>query len=309
VGFGDEILACPDLFPARRAGEPWGDGELVLDFVGAVFRFSGLSAAQTAAARRRFAGVIVVGTVPGDVTETRVFRVDPADFLPFAPAGREYRLDLDPGPDAVRMAGVGFMARFEWRPSLAGGLWTDSESPERFPDVLENYLRPLAAYRLLDDGTLFVHSAALVAGGSALLFPGRSGAGKSTLSGLAGRAGWTVLSDELNAVRAGGEPARVTQVPFAGDHGKAARVAGSFPLRAIGRLRQAASDAQRPIGPAEALALLYAATPYLNLDPWRGPRAEALLADLAARVPAVELAFHRGSDLAVLNEVATAPIG
>lgn len=309
MSFGDELLATPDLFPARRAGEPWGDGELVLDFVGGAFRFSGLSPAQEALARDRFADVVRPGAAPAGATLTRVFRVDPADFLPFTPAGREYRLDLDPGPDAVRMAGLGFMARLDWRPSLAGGLWTDAESPERFPDVLENYLRPLAAYHALEEGTLLVHSAALVSGECAFLFPGRSGAGKSTLSGLAVRAGWTVLSDELNAVHAVGETARVAQVPFAGDHGKAVRVTGDFPLRAIGRLRQAVTDGQQSIGPAEALALLYAATPYLNLDPWRGPRAESLLSDLVARVPAVELAFRRGSDLAVLSEVATAAIG
>ena len=49
MSFGARFLAFPDLFPARRAGEPWGDREVALDLPGGPYLISGLSAVQAAA--------------------------------------------------------------------------------------------------------------------------------------------------------------------------------------------------------------------------------------------------------------------
>ena len=54
MSFGAGFLHNPDLFPARPAGEPWGDRELVLDLPGGPYRFSGLSADQVESALGRF---------------------------------------------------------------------------------------------------------------------------------------------------------------------------------------------------------------------------------------------------------------
>ncbi|HYN21339.1 MAG TPA: hypothetical protein VE078_10295, partial [Thermoanaerobaculia bacterium] len=92
MSFGETFLHNPDLFPARRSGEPWGDRKLVLDLPGGPYRFSGLSEDQEQAALDRF-GVLAVPGVPA--VETEIFRAFPADFRDIDTRGWSYDLDLD----------------------------------------------------------------------------------------------------------------------------------------------------------------------------------------------------------------------
>jgi hypothetical protein len=46
MSFGDRFLRCPDLFPARRAGELSGDRELLVELPGGPYVFSGLCPSQ-----------------------------------------------------------------------------------------------------------------------------------------------------------------------------------------------------------------------------------------------------------------------
>lgn len=300
MSFADSFLTCPDLFPARRGGEPWGDEELRCGFVGGAYHLTGLAAAQHEAIAARF------GAFPapaGVAVRLDVFRAAEEDFLPIPLDGREYRLDVDYAPRAVRLAGHRLIGLLEWREEgLAAALWTSTVEAGAFAEALENVLRVVAAYRVVENGGVLVHSAAIAWDDGACLFPGRSGAGKSTLSGLAAARGLTVLSDELNALTAG-RPAEVEQVPFAGDHGQSRRVEGRMPLVAVCRLRQAATDDLRPLGPGETAAQLVAASPYLNRDPYRASAAEEILAAVASATPGWELSFRRDSDLAVLGRL------
>ena len=54
MSFGTEFLNCPELFPARRAGEPWGDHHVTIDFLGGPYLFSGLHQTQVEAVRNHF---------------------------------------------------------------------------------------------------------------------------------------------------------------------------------------------------------------------------------------------------------------
>lgn len=282
--FGAAFLTRPDLFPARRSGEAWGELALTIALPGGPYRFSGLNAAQAEAVRARF-GAHLAGET-GAAVETLLFRLAEEECREIDTRGWEYGLDLDPAPAAVRMAGLRLAGRLDWRPGLAGALWTPDAGSEAFAGIFENFFRVLTAYRLLERGGVLVHGAAVVAGGWSLLALGRSGAGKTTFSRLALARGAEVLSDDLNALRRTAEGTVVEKLPFTGDFGDlgdSASPAGPFPLAALLRLEKSPDDALVPLGRAEATGLLLACSPYVNVDPHRR---EALLANLAALLPA-----------------------
>ena len=306
MSFGHGFLRHPDLFPGRRSGEPWGERNVSLDVPGGPYRFAGLAAAQEEALRQRFGG-LCRPAVPGKEIEgigTAVFRAPVSDFLEIDTRGWEYALDLDPAPGAVRVAGLRLMARLDWVPGLAGGLWTPEAAGEEWASVCENYLRILVAYRLLAEGGVVLHSAGItdgVTGAAAWLLLGPSGAGKTTASRLCLAAGAEILSDDLNAVLPGtGAGPVVARLPFTGDLGaRDARDAGpgTYPLRGLLRLRQGAREELAPLSPASALAALAAAAPSVNRDPFRREALLAVLERLARAVPAWELTFSLGADL------------
>lgn len=276
MSFGERFLAQPDLFPARPSGEAWGPRVAVLDLPGGPYRFTGLSEAQAAIVGERFAGRRLPDSVPGAVAAA-VFRAAPTDFLTFDTRGWEYALDTDFAADSVRLAGIAIAARLDWRPALAGALWTPDGGEELFAGIFENFFRVLAAYRLLETGGAILHSAGVVRGGGAFLFLGRSGAGKTTISRLSEARGATVLSDDMNAlVLDGGRPA-VAALPFTGDLGDRGSAPSRHPLHALVRLEKAAEDGLLPLSRAEAAACLFACSPFVNADPHRR---EALFGNL-----------------------------
>jgi hypothetical protein len=305
MSFGDEFLSHPDLFPGRRSGEPWGSGSLTLDVPGGPYLFSGLAATQIAALEMRF-GRLCRGVTEKTATGigTAVFRAPAADFLDLDTRGWEYTLDLDHAERSVRIAGLRLMARLDWSlaDALAGGLWTPEAAGEEWASVLENYLRLLAAYRLLAEGGVLLHSAGVTDGTSAWLLLGPAGAGKTTASRLCLAAGAEVLSDDLNAVivQEGGR-AVVARLPFTGDLGERQGGGpgdpGETPLRGVLRLRQGPGARLVPLSRASALAALIAAAPYANRDPFRREALLAVCERLAWAVPAWELTFSLGADL------------
>ncbi len=301
LSFGGGFLRHPDLFQGRRSGEAWGDRGVTLDVPGGPYRFSGLAAAQEEAVRRRFGG-LCRPLVEREEIATAVFRAPLADFLEIDTRGWEYALDLDHAPLSVRVAGLRLMARLDWGPGLAGGLWTPEAVGEEWTSVCENYLRLLAAYRLLAAGGVVLHSAGVTGGSdgtAAWLLLGPSGAGKTTASRLCLAAGAEVLSDDLNAVLPGtGAGPVVARLPFTGDLGaRDVRDEGGWPLRGVLRLRQGPREALAPLSPAAALAALAAAAPYVNRDPFRREALLTVLERLARAVPAWELTFSLGADL------------
>jgi hypothetical protein len=302
MSFGDGFLRFPDLFPGRRSGEPWGERSVVVDVAGGPYLVAGLSAAQEEAARRKFAGLCREAATGGEIP-IQIFRSPAADFLERDTRGWEYTLDMDYSAGSVRLAGLRLMARIDWTPALAGGLWTCHAEGEHWVSVFENYLRVLTAYRLLERGGAMLHSAGVTDGASAWLLLGPSGAGKTTSSRLCLEKGAQVLSDDLNAVVLSGEGpeerrACLEWLPFAGDLGeRPGDSPGRLPLAALLRLVQGTEDRLRPISPAAALAGLVAAAPFVNRDPWRREALFATLERLARSAPAYELTFSLNGGL------------
>jgi hypothetical protein len=215
----------------------------------------------------------------------------------------------------VRVAGLNLMARLDWPAAGAGeaagtalraGLWTCEDEGELFAPVLENHLRAAYAYRLAATGGALIHSAGVVFEGRAFLLTGPSGAGKTTAASLCLAQGGSVLSDDLNALRAA--PAergaagafQVEKLPFTGDLGETGTAGGRWPLAAVvrlRRLRKGEADAIRPLTPGAALAALLASAPIVNRDPYRREPLLATLEEVALTVPAYELTFRLGAGL------------
>ena len=288
TGFGQAFLHEPDLFPARRSGEPWDQEELAFELADDRYVFSGLAASDVHALRARYGPVLLAGGGPG--IETLVFRADPRDFLDRDPRS-PVRFDLDYSEDCVRLAGHGIVARLDWRPSLRGALWTSARG-RSFVGVFENYFRVLLAHRLLEAGGALVHSAGVRDETGAYLLFGPSGAGKSTLCGQVRAAGGGLVSDDLNAVCLREGRPFLAPVPFFGDHEPDASPQ-PLPLRAIGRLSKSPDASLVPIEPAECLASLVACSPFVSLDPYRVDLLLSNLGSVLERVPAFELRFSR----------------
>jgi hypothetical protein len=302
MSFAATYLANPDLFPARPGGEPWGDREVTVDLPGGPYRFRGFCASQEEAVRQRFgpfcrpAGTAAGETAGDRAVETRVFRMAVADFRAIDPRGWEYGIDLDFAPASVRLAGLRFLGRLDWRPGgLGGALWTCETAGEELSGTVENFFRALLAYRLLDQGGVVLHSSGVAPHGETgpgFLFLGRSGAGKTTVARQALERGGLVLSDDMNAVSSPARgPARLERLPFTGDLGAREPAPRSFPLGAFFRLEKSARDEMRPLSRAQAVACLLACSPFVNTDPYREERLMEVLAGLAGRAPAYALSF------------------
>ena len=302
MSFGDQFLRCPDLFPARVAGEPWGTRSLTINFLGKRYLVSGLEEGQADAIRAHFGSYCVASDseIPSMV-EIRIFRADEEDFRTFDLRGWDYTLDLDYRDTSVGVAGLDFMGLVEVGSDLFGALWTPARDADGFCGAFENFLRVTAQYDLVESGGVLLHSAAIVIDGFAYLFPGRSGAGKSTLCGLAQTAGWQILSDELNAVSMRDGATYVRQVPFAGDLGRMRCTLESFPLAAISRLRQSNDEAIRPISPSQTLAAMLACSPFVNLDPHRSEKTTTVLEAIASGHPGFTLSFSTEGTLKALE--------
>jgi hypothetical protein len=287
--FAERFLVHPDLFPARLAGEPWGDRELGVELAGESCRLSGLSESQQRSLSRRFAGFTSTGS--DAAAELRLFRIDWRELHSPDTRGLELTLELDPAPESLRAAGLHVLARVEWRAAPAAGLWTPHEG-EACAGACENLLRLLAAYRLLERGGLLLHSAGIVDGDRAHVFLGRSGAGKTTLAHLSVAEGRSVLSDDLNAVLPGAQGPVAWAMPFAGDM-RADAASLPRPLDGLYRLRQASGHAREREPRASMLAAAVACAPYVNRDPHRLGALLRAAAALVDSVPGYRLAFAR----------------
>lgn len=266
MSFAERFVRFPELFPARNAGERWGDGTLTIALPGGPYVFTGLSPSQLTAMEERYAGCVADEAAAAPAVETALFRVEREEFLPVDTRGWEYELDLDPAPGLLRLAGMSLMARIERGRGAGTAVWTPETEGGHFIGVVENVFRPLVAYRVLERGGIMVHSSGVVVEGKGFLFVGRSGAGKSTLASLALESGRAILSDDLNVILPSGGGWVVEQLPFAGEYpGLGAR--GSFPLRAIQRLEKGPEHEVSRMSAARGFAALFECTPYVNVDP------------------------------------------
>lgn len=300
MAFGEAYLRHPDLFPARLAGEGWGEEMVELDFVGGPYRFENLSSAQAADLRERFGPLC--RRPQGEALVTRLFRLEENELLRPDLTGTDYTFDRAPAPEHVALSGWDFLARIELN-GMKGGLFTPENGGLAFLCLFENYFRVVVAYRLLELGGVLLHSSAAVLEGRAHLFLGASGAGKTTAARMSRDRGLNVLSDDINALCPQGDEVVVEKLPFAGEMAQEPTGRQSWPLGSLHRLRKG-GNSREPLRGSQTLALLLSCSPFVNADPWRHERLVAVLEGWVGRFPAFELQFQLGVDFWPLIEKA-----
>ena len=123
MSFGEGVLTDPDLFPARPAGEAWGDHSVLLDLIGGPYRISGLTDLQVRRIQKDYGPLVLEEEIePG--AQLRVFRMAPSDFEPVPEDQELYRVDIDHAQQWVRLACHEFLGRIDWDPGLQAALWT-----------------------------------------------------------------------------------------------------------------------------------------------------------------------------------------
>ena len=301
MAFGESYLRHPDLFPARLAGQRWGEEVVELDFVGGPYRFEGLSPQQAADLRERF-GPLCRPPL-GEALVTRLYRLEENELLRPDLTGTDYTFDRAPAAQHVALSGWDFLARIELN-GIKGGLWTPEDGGLAFLCLFENYFRVVVAYRLLELGGVLLHSSAAVFADKAHLFLGPSGAGKTTAARMSRDRGLPVLSDDINALCPQGDEVVVEKLPFAGEMAQEPTGRQSWPLGSLHRLRKG-GHSREPLRGSQTLALLLGCSPFVNADPWRQERLVAVLMGLVGRFPAFELGFEVGVDFWPLVEEGT----
>jgi hypothetical protein len=292
MSFASRFLTDPTSVRALSAGQPWGDSALCLDLPGGPYSVECLSPLQATAAKERLAPLCVPAESNPNV-RVQVLRTNPEQFRAAVEFDRkEYTFDIDRRAKSIRVAGLGFFGHFELDHAKPARLCLSD--PDRLVGngVLENFLRVVLAYRLLQAGGLLLHSAAVVKDGRAYIFIGRSGAGKSTISRMGLTAGLDVLSDDMNALVPEGGRYWAEKLPFAGDLGQTAKPKGRYPVAGIYRLGQGAHNAIERLSSARAMAALLACAPFVNADPHRSERLAANIERLLGSVPVSELMFN-----------------
>lgn len=195
-------------------------------------------------------------------------------------------------PSVLQNGGTLILARGDFRAELELGSGKGELAAAAKEQTLDAFLRSLISALLLRSGGMMLHSAGLVRGGKAYLFPGRSGAGKSTLSKLAAAAGAEVISDEINMVRRAGSRFFVHGSPFWGEMRADGRP-GRWPLGGIFLPKKARGNALRPCGQGELLKTLLRCL--LNFE--KGPKVSGLALEaasgLATKVRAGRLEFTK----------------
>lgn len=184
------------------------------------------------------------------------------------------------------------LARGDFKASLDTGSGRGRLTAAANEQCLDAFLRSLISSLLIREGGLMLHSAGLLKGGKAWLFPGVSGAGKSTLSKLAAAAGAEVISDEINMLRFEGGRPMVYGSPFWGEMRAGGR-RGRWPLGGLFLPKKAERCAVSGVAPSVILKALLRCT--VNFSRAGQEAAASLLAAsrLLQAAPARRLGFSR----------------
>lgn len=273
--------------------EPWGNETVKLDFPGGPYTLNGLSAIQAKDLDERFTHYCIPISDERNSVQIKVFKgPDNPQSQRILDSG-EFTLDLEHFGSGTLVNGLQFSGSIDFLPDMRGYVSTPANEAGRTDSVFENYLRLMVAYRMLQQESLMLHSAAIVINDYAYVFYGISGAGKSTISEMAANAGFEVISDDLNAVFLTGNGASVRKLPFTGTFSESTCKKESYPLKAIFTLRKGISNETRPVGRTQSLASLIVCSPFVNANGFMLEALQDRLLQLLGRIPVGELVFTK----------------
>jgi hypothetical protein len=302
--FGERFLVRADLDLGRR---PMGDRQLTIHAPGGACKVHGLSAELHKRLSARFEPFLDDGP---SVTKIEVFSAAGVAFRPQVFAGRDYATTVCWSPELVTVAGPYFTGHFVF-PSLSASLWVSDGQPDFAVTSVENFLRYLLAYSLVERGGFALHSSAVCARSGAWMFFGPSGAGKSTVADmLAGPvngsklntqwADFNVINDDLNAVyqnAAGQRGWRVESIPTTNWTAACDLERAGHLVMGVYSLHQATTLRCERVSASRAALMMARCCPYVAGDPHRGPQLLQNLADFVATIPCHVLDFARDSEL------------
>jgi len=193
--------------------------------------------------------------------------------------------------EEVNIASDWCEARFKIALNSPVRLMVHVEASPWFADVLENVLRVLVAYDVVQRGGVMLHCAAIVKNGQAVVLFGHSGAGKSTTSALALENGYAVVSDDINIIEPCEDGWQVTPVPFSGSLNAVSDVHHPVRLRSLYRLHQAEEDRVKQCSAARAVSLLAGSAPFINQDSYRTGQLIDILSALSMQIGVQDLYF------------------
>ena len=204
-------------------GSPWGGHALTLNLPALKIRFHGLSRSQCKEIAASYVGFVAHEAASADV-DCNVYRLKTPPALSIAELslGGQYapKKTRNEFMDCLDVTGTNFEAKFTLGSSGRSSLGVSNEKELASANVIENYLRIIAAHRVLKQRGVILHSAGLVFNEKAYIFAGRSNAGKTTLTRKAHKKGARVLSDDINLVLPGNGGYDAYAVPFTGEFGR-----------------------------------------------------------------------------------------
>jgi hypothetical protein len=269
-------------FGASSVALGFGPLQMVLD---------GLSERQADDLARRFRPFVVESAARPDVHVV----LHPAGVDRFLRMRRDgsretYRLESRRTGERLVLWSYEFAGRLdpsEGRATLA----LVEERGAQFDRGLENFLRVLTAFYILERGGLLLHASAVVRDGAAHLFFGPSGRGKTTVTHLSPED--VVLSDDLSLLVRNGDGFEAAGIPFGMAHHRVPDSRDSFPIASLNSLVQSLEVKREPLTGARALAELSASLPFVMQERRQSGLALEVLERLLATVPAYRLWFRK----------------
>ena len=285
----DTYLASSSPQRSKQEGH-----RVCLRYASTTYALTGLSNSQAKHLNDRF-GALYVDRDKADIT-IQLWNADSSAFVPTDTRGWEYRVAISHEPTRVRVSGLNFFADID-RETLHADLATSAHD-QHFLGAFENLFRVLVSYRLLRQGILVMHSAAITDEEHGFLLFGHSGAGKTTLCTLAQSRRLRVLSDELNAVPAiaAANATSLLPMPFAGDFGQANLSDQPCPFTGIYAIEQGTTHKTRSCRTSEAVSRIVASCPYTNVDPLCSDALFGAALALVKNAPPRILTFGKDAD-------------
>lgn len=214
-------------------------------------------------------------------------RQDPLPLIP----GQDLPIQVQRKGKRLRFTSSGCRAEYDLK-TRSGEIRV---LPDRLSGSLENFLRVIYSYFLLERGGVLLHAFGFARKGSAHIFFGPSGAGKSTAAGLAsgvsagGRG--TILSDDVIQLSADGRGGGflASRPPVETRFSPCARL---WPVKSVFLLVQDRRHFIVPSEPAVSLSRLLANVLYVSEDPETIPELLGLLEKFTRACPVGELHFR-----------------
>jgi hypothetical protein len=271
--------------------EAFGAERVALSIGPVRMSLEGLASAQAERLRSRFQPFVTEIAADADVG-IRLRRAGVGAFLklPSDGSAETYRLETRRWGSLTDVWSYEFAGRIEPARRRATLALVSAEG-ELFDRGLENFLRILTAYFILERGGFLLHGSGIVRGDRAYVFFGPSGSGKTTVTDLS--PGDTVLSDDLTLVVRHRDRYEAAGIPFGMAHHRVPETRASFTIASLNRLVQSPDVKRERLAGARALAEVAGSLPFVMQEQNQASRAMDVVANALEQIPVYRLEFRR----------------